>query len=198
VSGEGNQTVILDQAAAHAKARDLRLILLRELPEDHPIYKEIGRIAARWAHVEHILDQIFWKLSGAPDEITGSCITSRINGYRPRFEIIAALIKRRGLSGSEESALLACLNCSHAQINNLADKRNRYIHGAWYLRDSDRKTGRLGQFNSFHKSENQFGFQPAELAQIRSTSQEIKAASNALWELKDRIFAAIAPSRNIP
>jgi hypothetical protein len=49
------------------------------LPPDHPLYARIGRVASEWAHIEHILDLIIWKLANIHDK-QGACITSQILG----------------------------------------------------------------------------------------------------------------------
>ena len=51
-------------AVEAAAAADLGLILRRPLPDNHPAYSLIGRVAAEWARLEHILDTIIWELAG--------------------------------------------------------------------------------------------------------------------------------------
>jgi hypothetical protein len=68
------------------------------LPEDHPTYALIGRVAAEWARLEHKLDVMIWEMAKLPFEV-GSCITGQMVGHAPRFNAISALGAIRGLSG---------------------------------------------------------------------------------------------------
>ena len=59
-------------------------------PDGHEIYNLIGRVAAEWSHLEHILDRSIWKLAKVPGS-RGACLTAQMMGVWPRFNAIDAL-----------------------------------------------------------------------------------------------------------
>jgi hypothetical protein len=63
-------------------------------PDGHEIYNLIGRVAAEWSHLEHILDRSIWKLAKVPGS-RGACLTAQMMGVWPRFNAIDALLKQR-------------------------------------------------------------------------------------------------------
>jgi hypothetical protein len=70
--------------------------VLSPLPEAHPLYADIGRVAAQWAHYEHILDLIIWDLAATGPE-KGACISGQLVGTTPRYFAMLALGTTRGL-----------------------------------------------------------------------------------------------------
>jgi hypothetical protein len=62
------------------------------LPENHPFYAIVGRVTSEMSHLEHVLDEIIWKLSGLNPALA-SCITFQLVGATPRFRAIIALGK---------------------------------------------------------------------------------------------------------
>jgi hypothetical protein len=50
-----------------------RVTIHGPLPEDHPFYALVGRVASEWAHLEHILDTTIWDLLGiVPPAVFGT------------------------------------------------------------------------------------------------------------------------------
>jgi hypothetical protein len=45
---------------------------VERLPDDHPVYNLLGRLASDWSHVEHTLDTIIWALARIEPE-AGAC-----------------------------------------------------------------------------------------------------------------------------
>jgi hypothetical protein len=99
-----------------------------QLPADHPAYALIGRVTARWAQVEHALDEIIWELAGLDHE-TGSCITGQLSGYRGRIEVAYSLLIKRGMSKDTKRKLDKLIK----SLQDPYDKRNRFVHDAWYM-----------------------------------------------------------------
>ena len=54
------------------------------LPEDHPFYALVGRVASEWAHLEHIIDLTIWKLLDVDDRL-GACLTAQYPGVGHRL-----------------------------------------------------------------------------------------------------------------
>ena len=110
------------------------------LPDDHPFYAVIGRVAAEWSQLEHLLDIIIWDLSGVEHD-AGACITAQMMGVGNRLQAIMALGERRSLSKKIPE-----------RVNSLTEKsfkpgeaRNRIVHDTWYIKSVSRQ---LGQFRS--------------------------------------------------
>src|SRR5580700_5640440 len=59
------------------------LTIHKPLPEEHPFYSVVGRVASEWSHLEHILDLTIWEIIGIRPEIA-ACVTSQILGVNPR------------------------------------------------------------------------------------------------------------------
>jgi hypothetical protein len=59
-----------------------------------PHYAAVGRVAARWAVLEHEIQEVIWDLAGL-DDLTGTCITSQIGGSGRLMDALLALSSRR-------------------------------------------------------------------------------------------------------
>ncbi len=55
------------------------------LPAKHSRYALIGRVAAEWAQLEHLLDLIIWNLLTRLDRETASCLTAGMS--RPLLKL---------------------------------------------------------------------------------------------------------------
>src|SRR5436853_536115 len=95
------------------------------LPEEHPFYSLIGRVAAEAAQVEHTLDLIIWELSGVKHEL-GSCITGQLAGAYGRFNAIQALASAKGAN----RALLNEIETLSNKTNGTLKLRHRFVHDA--------------------------------------------------------------------
>ncbi len=103
------------------------LTVYEKLPDEHPFYAVVGRIASEWAHLEHQLDLVIWKLVGISSEIA-SCVTGQIMAASTFvFEAIAALAAAKSISSRVSKIEKLGLS-----VSNLAKSRNRFVHDAWY------------------------------------------------------------------
>jgi hypothetical protein len=152
------------------------LVVRRKLPKSDRAYAHIGRVVVAWSHFEHVLDQIIWSLSGV-DEMTGSCITTKLSGHRQRLEIIQTLLKRRELQVEIDKDLIGI-------ISRIAGKRNDYVHNVWFMEERNGKGGKIGQVRSFRASKNQFGFHVVSLEQLDKTTAEIENLIRVLISLR--------------
>jgi hypothetical protein len=41
-----------------------------------PLYAAVGRVASKWAQLEHHIQEVIWRLAGL-ETMTGTCITSQ-------------------------------------------------------------------------------------------------------------------------
>lgn len=118
-----------DVAAVTADATsDIRLTVHLPLPEDHDTYKLIGRVAAEWAHLEHILDLTIWDMAGVR-EAAGSCITAQLPGSYARFNAIGALAVHRRFG----TKMLDRIETLSNKVSGTGRERARIVHDAWYL-----------------------------------------------------------------
>ncbi len=84
------------------------------LPEDHVFYRNVGRVASEWSHLEHALDVAIWELSGTKPEIA-SCITAQIMGVGPRCKTIMNLASHFGMSSAELKPLRTLMSRTHSR-----------------------------------------------------------------------------------
>jgi hypothetical protein len=153
------------------------------LPADHPIYATVGLITAESAQLEHILDLIIWELAGVTQPI-GSCITGQMMGHAPRFNVIQALGRLRGL----DAQLLKSIQSLSNQLFEVAGERNRIVHDAWYI---EHTSGQIGQFKSISHKKNDFGFVDIDVAAINATLSKMQDKLAKVQELRADIITAI-------
>ena len=67
-----------------------------------PHYAAVGRVASKWAQLEHHIQELIWGLSGL-DEMTGTCITSQIGQSGRLMDALLALLEQKGASKDELS-----------------------------------------------------------------------------------------------
>lgn len=164
---------------------DAILVKQRPLPDDHPFYALIGRVTAEWARLEHTLDQIIWDLSEGSVEAL-SCTTVQIMSHYPRFKAIKSLARYRGHS----DALISDVNKTAGDIQNLSDKRNRYIHDAWFLQTSGDQEGNIneiGQFKSLSAQNKKFGFHPISETEMTDFIRDIQEQAEKISELRQAL-----------
>ena len=111
------------------------------LPDQNPFYALIGRVAAEWAQIEHILDLTIWDLCAA-DHLLASCITGQIAGQYGRFNAIHALAAAKGF----DKKMLDRIEHLSNTTAGLSKRRNRFVHDAWYTTGSEQ-----GQLKAFHR-----------------------------------------------
>jgi hypothetical protein len=163
-------------------------------PDDHKIYSFVGRVASDWAHVEHLFDEIIWRL-GAQDEIKGACITAQMMGVYPRCKAIVALLTA---IGRRKSLDLKPLIDRTIELMNKAsgptspgDRRNRIVHDPWYVYTGVDQTA---QFKAMPHKDFRYGIHPVDLTELQETLQAIKNYSERVTKLRDDIYSTLGPS----
>jgi len=152
----------------------LRASIQQPLPSEHPFYVLIGRVAAEWAKIEHILDLAIWDLC-AVDHRLGSCITGQLAGQFGRFGAIQALARAKGF----DKKMLGRIENFANSTNTLARRRNRFVHDAWY----ETGVGQTGQFRSYSAKEGVFGFYEVKSGYAEETIALFKQKAAELSEL---------------
>jgi len=153
------------------------------LPDNHPFYILVGRVASEWAHLEHALDTIIWDLSDT-DQRTGSCITGNLLGHWSRVNAIHALVAHKG--GSDE--LLKRIETFGNRVSSLAKKRNRFVHDAWYIDDE----GTATQFVSYSAKERKFGHKDIDEGTMRTVCEDIRNKIKELRSIRNEISEEIS------
>ncbi|MGH7080147.1 MAG: hypothetical protein ACREFU_18875 [Acetobacteraceae bacterium] len=153
------------------------------LPDAHPFYAVVGRIAAEWAQMEHAPDLIIWDLLGAPQDL-GSCVTQQLSGYRSRFIAITALSSAHGL-GKDLTDKITALQ---GRTQDLAVNRNRFVHGAWFMTQPEED---LAQFKSLTRRQRKFGIEAISDDDARQTINRIREKVEEITNLR----AEISPAR---
>jgi hypothetical protein len=157
------------EAGAFAMATGRATMTVRKpLPPDHPMHALVGRIAADWSQVEHVLDIVIWRLANV-DDATGACLTGQIIGSFGRITAIYALSKHRGLNDE----ILAQITELQRKLKGSQDRRNRILHDAWYVTETDGKEVQTQQFKTMARDEWLFGFHDVDEAFITETLAKI-------------------------
>ncbi len=163
------------------------MTLRAPLPDKHPLYEKIGRVAALWAELEHILDQMIWDLAkGEPPAI--SCITGQIMGSSGRFRAIKALCELRNMPQN----LADQIKKLDQPILATSLKRNRILHDAWYHETTADQPDTQGQFRSQIYKDHDFGYEPISDEEIENAIQTINKHIDALRPLRNALIEALS------
>jgi hypothetical protein len=88
----------------------------------------IGRVAARWAYLEAVIDT--WLASFADVEVeVGICFTAQMIGPRPRIDAFIALVRYLGADKRWNDIL----DQFAKDLHGLAEQRNRAVHDVWII-----------------------------------------------------------------
>ena len=160
------------------------------LPDDHPAYALIGRVAAAWANLEHKLDRIIWLLAGGSDQ-TIACITGQLMGAQPRVSAIVSLLKLR-IKDRKKAPLANELVDQFVNLKNRLyesnDRRNRLVHDAWYIKLKSQTTA---QFRSMPFKDPHFGVQDVSEDYIKDTLAKIARRTKTVDDLSDSVESAL-------
>lgn len=159
------------------------------LPPNHPLYVRIGRVASEWAHIEHILDLIIWKLADIHDK-QGACITSQILGVNPRCKAIATLG-----AGRLSPNLLKKFRTLASDSFVVSDLRARILHDPWYI---EQVSGKTCQFKAMPASDPRYGIQDVDESEIDKTITKIKALQERASSLHGNVLVELEPSWKKP
>jgi hypothetical protein len=151
------------------------------LPDDHPFYQMIGRVASEWAHVEHVLDLIIWELADLVPQ-KGACITAQLMGTAPRYRAISTLAQQMGL----KKRLVERINGLQGITPNEA--RNRIIHDPWYM---EKTSKRPAQFRSMPSKTPTYGMKDIEDAEITKAIEDIRKLRDKVSKLRADILDEI-------
>lgn len=164
------------------------VLIFYKPPPEHPIYSAVGRVAAEWALLEHRLDEIIWQLIGC-DNSHAACLTSQMIGHFPRFNTIIALLSARQLP----QELTDLIKKESGRVSELAEKRARAVHDAWYISSED---GGTHQFRSRPRGGLEFGIKQNEVDNLDSLTKQITARIDSINKLLTAINAALFSSPN--
>jgi hypothetical protein len=178
--------VVAGMESADGSAMMVTLSARGPLPEDHPLYTDIGRVAAQWAHLEHLLDLIIWDLASIRHE-KGACITGQLIGASPRYYAIIALAMTHGIKQQTIDIIQELMR----KTINLSEERNRIVHDAWYL---ESPSGKTFQFRSMPRKDPAYGFKEIESAKIAYILERIQRRIDSVSNLRSTILDELQPS----
>lgn len=164
------------------QAKGAGLLVTHPLPDDHPFYALIGRVAAEWARLEHTLDEIIWDLAETPEDAS-SCVTSQILGHSSKFKAIYALVQFRRNNGQ----MLKRIRSLQGIVVGLSDERNRYVHDAWFSQTPDEPGNDIswvGQFKSISTKNKMFGIHPIAESEITTFINKVKTETDKIAKLR--------------
>lgn len=170
----------------------LQKIKAVKAPDDHKIYSLVGRVASDWAHVEHLFDEMIWRLVGT-DDIRGACVTAQMTGVYPRCKAIVALLTILGRRRNfDVEHLVKKTNELMQKSSGPGDKRNRIVHDPWYIYTEIDTTA---QFKAVPQKDYRYGVHPVDETELKTTLEEIKNYGERVTKLRDDIFSAFPASR---
>ena len=163
------------------------------LPEEHPFFSVIGRIAAEWAQFEHTLDMTIWLLVNKRDNRLMSCLTAQIQGAQSKCQVIEALLNVKELSPALREATKKLLHKLHVPQS----ARNRIVHDPWLTEidasSGSAKEGKIARYKKMAKDERRFGPEPVSQAEIEKTIEDIKEIRTRAEKLRADVEAALPP-----
>jgi len=101
----------------------------------------MGRFMDAWSQLEHTLFLFFWKLSGTNAYIARAIYSTGIQAKNLSELLIS--IAPWGLTESEQKTLKTLCK----RYYNFALKRNKIVHGAWYLETKANKSQWLRSYS---------------------------------------------------
>ena len=148
----------------------------------------IGRVASRWAALEHRFDHMIWKLAEVEPAL-GACITTQLGGIHSRIKVLVALLGLR--NGSE--VVIKDINKLSASIHGELEQRNRIVHDVWAVT----KALEVTQIR-VAIMKNQLALQevPVSLDELRGTWEAIGRRHASLEPIEQAIDALLEPSPN--
>jgi hypothetical protein len=174
---EETRKAALNEAAITAmntRGSSIWLLSPGPLPEDHPFYALVGRVASEWAHLEHIVDLTIWELLGAEPHLA-ACLTSQYPGLGQRCNAVCSLGIARGLTKEQVKPFRKLRSDSF----DSADWRARWVHDPWFIQEGTKPA----QFRAMPEVDSRFGLQEISREEIKNTIKLIK-------ELQDRARSA--------
>ena len=165
---------------------------IQPLPEEHPVYAMVGRIASSWAHVERLFDQIIWELAGLDGE-KGACITAQLGSIPARCNVVIAqltLFERTNRISTER--LVAKATDLRNKSNSAGDPRNRAVHDPWYHYTEFDKSA---QFRAMPTKDLRYGIYPVDKTELEKTLNSIREYSERASAFRTEVSALIASQK---
>jgi hypothetical protein len=157
----------------------------KPLPEDHPFYSLIGKIASEWAHLEHALDLLIWDLIEAPHQVC-ACVTAQIMGATPRFNTLIALATWK----QKDEKIIEQIRSLMRKTYDIQEARNRIAHDPWYI---ETQSDAPGQFKSMPRSSLDYGLRDVDEKYIKETIRKIRARAESIRALWNPLMLKPAP-----
>jgi hypothetical protein len=151
------------------------------LPCEHPMHSLLGQVAAKWALVEHFLDQAIWRLAKL-DNKAGACVTGQILGSIGKTAAIYALCKHRKL----DVEIIDQLKILSRKLQASQNRCNRILHDARYIQDDGAETK---QFKNMARDEFEFGFHSVSEEFIKETLETIETRFIETGQFVSTIFS---------
>jgi hypothetical protein len=163
------------------------------LPENHPFYALVGRVASEWSHLEHILDLVIYDFvtsrfgASVPANVL-ACVTSQILGVAPRCRAIQSLAKHCRLS---KTKILDPFKKLMGKSFTVGELRNRFVHDPWYM---DIDTRAAAQFRAMPHSDPSYGYKEITKEEAEKTIKEIKKLQDWASDLRGEVRAELQAS----
>ncbi len=160
------------------------------LPEAHPFYALVGRVASEWAHLQHILDLAIWDMLGTRPE-QAACVTSQIMGVGPRCHAVALL----GVQLNVPKDVLKLFKALRSDSFSVADWRNRWVHDPWY---HEVPSGKVFQFRAMPAVDPRYGQHEISEEEVKETISRIKALQETALKARAALADALRTLREKP
>jgi hypothetical protein len=168
----------------------------RRMPDDHPIYQIVGQVASEWAHLEHTLDTLIWRLAGVA-QADGACITAQLMGATPRYRTLIAQLTQRTKSERRFERFIKLVSALMYKTYDIQEQRNRIIHDPWYAEPVASLVGygAPAQFKSMPSKGLDFGIADINIESTKQTLAHIKELSAKAQKLTSDIIDELSPSK---
>lgn len=173
------QSTIVFQGSANARS-------FRPLPDGHPCYALVGRVAAQTARIEKMLDQAICDVAQI-DLKVGASITGQMIGHVPRFNALFQLATNRDMSETIRKRIKATQGRGGPHF----ERRHRALHDPW-LEDVD--TGAPHQDRGKAKTDPTFGPQPVSEQELRDMLGELAKYRREVTDLVSDIWIELHSS----
>jgi len=130
----------------------------------HPIYQMVGQVASEWAHLEHLLDELIWRLAEVR-RADGACITAQLMGATPRYKTLIAQLTHLSKTKPHLLQFVDAVKKLMGRTYDIQDQRNRIIHDPWYVATVTSLSGHgsPAQFKSMPAKELEFGIKDVDV-----------------------------------
>jgi hypothetical protein len=184
MADDDENSPLINAAVSSALGISALFRVFRRAPDGHPIYQIVGQVASEWAHLEHTLDTLIWRLASI-NHADGSCITAQLMGATPRYRTLIAQLTHRAKREPSLKRFIKSVTGLMNKTYDIQEQRNRIIHDPWYAEPTASLFGHgpPAQFKSMPAKGLEFGITDIDLESTKKTLERVKDLSAKVSQL---------------